>query len=186
MRQLALPVVAATAVMIAAACASSSSNTGSPTQRDMAVYIPGASLGAFTITSDDGSIVANIGAARDEVWRRIPSAFDSLGIPISLIDPKSHVVGNEGVKLRAKLGNQRLSTYIECGTTQVGPNADSYEVYFTIMARLDSTGPATTRMTTSITAAAKPLAYSQAYSRCTSKVALEKRLLDIVAASVRK
>ena len=65
--------------------------------------------------------------------------------------------------------------------TQVGPNADSYEVYFTITTQLDSVAPSLTRMTTQLTAAAKPLAFSQDYSRCSSKVVLEKKLLDIVA-----
>jgi hypothetical protein len=97
-------------------------------------------------------------------------------------------MANEGFKVRQKLRNERLSNYFECGTTQVGPNADSYELFVTVRSYLeplkeDSTR---TRMTVAVTAAAKPLQFAQDYSRCTSKTALERRMLDVIANAVSK
>ena len=165
-----------------AGCAGAGSAT--PAQRDVVAYIPGG--GTFTISSGNAAVSANVLAPLEQVWRRLPTAYDSIGLQLSVIDPKRHSMGNEGIKLRARLGKERLSTYLECGTTQIGPNADSYEVYLTVLTQLDSVAPTMTRMTTSVTAAAKPMQFAQDYSRCTSKTALEKKLLDVVAASVAR
>jgi hypothetical protein len=161
------------------ACASG----GTPTSRTETTYIPGAS-GALTIRTDDGAVSALIDAPMDRLWVMLPSAYDSLGIPISLIDPKKRTMGHEGFKVHAKLGKERLSTYFECGTTQVGPNADSYELYLTVLSTAEAVSTRT-RVTTTISAAAKPLQFSQAYSRCSTKGVLEKRLMDAIAKSVK-
>ena len=118
----------------------------------------------------------------------LPTAFDSAGVALTLIDPKKHLMSNEGFKVRQKLKNERLSSYFECGTTQVGPNADSYELYITVNSFLEPLKGDTTRtrMTVAVTAAAKPLQFSQDYSRCTSKTILERKMLDVVADALKK
>jgi len=164
----------------------------SPTQRTESTYVPGGGAGGgaalLAVNADNGSIGAVIGAPLQAVWRVLPTAFDSVGAPLTLIDPKKHVMANEGFKIRQKMGTERLSTYFECGTTQVGPNADSYELYVTIYANLEplKSDTARTRMTVTVTASAKPLQFAQDYSRCTSKTALERKMLDVVATAVRK
>jgi hypothetical protein len=157
-----------------------------PTQRVETTYIPGASV--MSVSGENGTITATMGAPMQSVWRVLPLAFDSTGIQLSLIDPKKHVMANEGFKIRQKLGKERLSEYFECGTTQVGPNADSYELYLTVYTYLEpiKDDSARTRMTVAITGAGKPLQFSQDYSRCTSKTMLERRMLDVVASLLRK
>jgi hypothetical protein len=41
-------------------------------------------------------------------------------------------------------------------------------------------------MTVAISGAAKPLQFSQDYSRCTSKTMLERKMIDVVANAVAK
>ena len=158
-----------------------------PTQRTESTYIPGGGAGGasalLSVTGENGTISAVMGGPLQSVWRALPLAFDSTGLPLSLIDPKKHVMANEGFKIRQKLGKERLSEYFECGTTQVGPNADSYELYVTVHAYLEpiKEDSSRTRMTVAVSAAAKPLQFAQDYSRCTSKTMLERRMLDVVA-----
>jgi hypothetical protein len=164
----------------------------SPTARTESTYVPGGGAGGgaalLAVNGDDGSISAVMGAPMQAVWRILPTAFDSVGAPLTLIDPKKHVMANEGFKIRQKMGTERLSTYFECGTTQVGPNADSYELYMTIYANLAPLKGDTTRtrMTVSVTASAKPLQFAQDYSRCTSKTSLERKMLDVVATALQR
>jgi hypothetical protein len=157
-----------------------------PTQRVESTYIPGASV--MSVSGENGTISATMGAPLQSVWRVLPLAFDSTGLQLSLIDPKKHVMANEGFKIRQKLGKERLSEYFECGTTQVGPNADSYELYLTVYTYLEPIkgDSSRTRMTVAITGAGKPLQFSQDYSRCTSKTMLERRMLDVVATLLKK
>jgi hypothetical protein len=157
-----------------------------PTQRTESTYLPGA--GVMSVTGENGTISAVIGAPLQTVWRLLPTTFDSAGVSLTLVDPKEHLMANEGFKIRQKLKNERLSTYFECGTTQVGPNADSYELYLTVRSYLEPLkGDSTrTRMTVAITGAGKPLQFSQDYSRCTSKTILERKMLDVMANAVMK
>lgn len=175
-------IVAATALVAITGCASATTAT----QRTESTYIPGA--GVLSVTGENGTISVVMGAPLQTVWRFLPTAFDSAGIQLTLIDPKKHLMANEGFKIRQKLKNERLSTYFECGTTQVGPNADSYELYITVNSFLEAVKGDTTRtrMTVAVTAAAKPLQFSQDYSRCTSKTMLERKMLDVVADALKK
>src|SRR5438105_2089845 len=162
------------------------SSATTATQRTESTYIPGA--GVLSITSENGTVGVVMGAPLQSVWRVLPIAFDSVGIQLTLIDPKKHLMANEGFKVRQKLKNERLSTYFECGTTQVGPNADSYELYVTVNAFLEPIKGDSTRakMTVAITASGKPLQFSQDYSRCTTKTLLERKMLDVVAGILKK
>ena len=171
-------------VLLAGLAACSTAVT--PTQRTETTYIPG--VGSLSVTSENGTISATIGGELQSVWRILPLAYDSTGLQLTLVDPKKHVMANEGFKIRQKLGKERLSEFFECGTTQVGPNADSYELYVTVHTFLEPVKnyPTMTRMTVAVTAAAKPLQFSQDYSRCTSKTKLERKMLDVVATALKK
>lgn len=162
------------------------SSAVTPTTRTESTYIPGGGL--LSVTGENGTIAVTIGAPLQTVWRVLPIAFDSVGVALTLIDPKKHLMANEGFTVRQKLRNERLSTYFECGTTQIGPNADSYQVFASVRSYLEpSPGDSTrTRMTVAVTGAARPLQFSQDYSRCTSKTMLERRMLDVVANLVKK
>ena len=179
--QLVRPTLAA---LTASTLACASANT--PTQRVESTYIPGASV--MSVSGENGTIAVTIGAPLQAVWRVLPTAFDSVGVSLTLVDPKTHLMANEGFKIRQKLRNERLSTYFECGTTQVGPNADSYELFITVRSYLEplKTDSTRTRMTVAITGNAKPLQFSQDYSRCTSKTTLERKMLDVIANAVAK
>jgi hypothetical protein len=157
-----------------------------PTQRVESTYFPGA--GVMSVSGENGTISVVIGAPLQAVWRVLPTAFDSTGVALTLVDPKQHLMANEGFKVRQKLKNERLSNYFECGTTQVGPNADSYELFVTVRSYLEplKADSTRTRMTVAITGAGKPLQFSQDYSRCTSKTILERKMLDVVANAVVK
>ena len=163
-----------------------------PTARTESTYVPGGGAGGGTamlsVSGENGTVSVVLGAPLQTVWTVLPTAFDSGSVPLTLIDPKKHMMANEGFKIRQKLGKERLSTYFECGTTQVGPNADSYELYVTVTSYLEPVkGDSTrTRMTVAVSGAAKPLQFSQDYSRCTSKTMLERKMVDAVASKLKK
>ena len=175
-----------TLILVVTAGLAACSAAVTPTQRVESTYIPGASV--MSVSGENGTVTATIGAPMQSVWTVLPLAFDSNGVQLSLIDPKKRLMANEGFKIRQKLGKERLSTFFECGNTQVGPNADSYELYVTVHSHLEPLkgDSSRTRMTVAVTAAAKPLQFSQDYSRCTSKTMLERRMLDLVATLVKR
>lgn len=120
----------------------------------------------------------------DDVWRALPRAYDSLGIWLTLYDRRQRLIGNQGMQLRGKLGNTRLSKYIDCGDTQIGPSADSYEVNLSVITYVGVNSKGLATMTTRVASAARSLAFSQNYIRCRSNSEIEKRILQIVSARI--
>lgn len=164
-------------LVLLAACASSGPTPGAGSSTQTISIGSGGSGGTTRMNTSTTSSVANVPFPLADVWRFLPEAYDSLGIPKSLINPATRVISNQGMKIRQRLGKTPLSRFIECGMTQIGPNADSYEVFLTVSTQLAAAGSGTT-ITTTVDAVAKPLNFAQEYSRCSSKGVLEPRIVD--------
>jgi hypothetical protein len=149
------------------------------------VRIVGAGGGNLTLTSNAQAHVSRISAPIEKTWIAMPGAFEALSIPITSVDTLTHVVANEGFKLRRQLGSTPLSRFIDCGTTQIGENADSYDVHLTISVQLRPEEGGITRLETMFEAMAKPVSFSREYSRCSSRGVLEARIADAVKAQLR-
>lgn len=165
------------------ACASSSSSTpkGPATQT-----INAGAAGSMTMAASASADVVRMPYAADAVWRILPSVFDSVGITVTSIDQAGKTIGNPGFKIRQRLGKAPLSRYLDCGNTQIGPNADSYDVMLSVMSTVTPDGTAGAKLTTFVDAQAKPVTYSQAYSRCSSKGGIELRISDLVKARLAR
>ena len=173
-------------LILLGACASSGSgSTLTPAPQTM--QIGDSPTGArVTVTGSDGSSVHVIPFAPDQVWRMLPIVFDSLGIPIGTLDPAKRTIGNAGFKVRSRLKNTPLSRFIDCGnSTQIGPNADSYEVNLTLLAEVRPGDAGATNLTTAFQAVARPTNFAQAYSQCSSKGVLETRFIEILNARLQ-
>lgn len=169
----------------ASACASGggSAVTSRPVTQDISTGGAGGT-GRLTIGTSTGPNLNDLAHTADQVWKVLPAAFDSIGVPVTHLDPASKTIGNDGFRIRQRLGNTYLSRFFDCGQTQIGQNADSYDMYITLLVQVQATG-ATSRLVTTLEASARPLTFSQAYSRCSSKGALESRLLKAITAQLK-
>ena len=119
--------------------------------------------------------------APDKVWRALPAVYDSLGIPVSTLDPAKRVIGNEAFKVRGRLKSTPLSRYIDCGSsTQIGPNADSYDVVLTLVTNVRPAEGGATTVNNTFSAVARPANFSQDYSQCSSRSTMETRFLTVL------
>lgn len=145
----------------------------------------GGSGGRATINATTTSSFVTVPHPIGDVWSVVPSAYDTLGITKAVIDPGEHFVSNAGVKIRQRLGGTPLSRFIECGTTQIGPNADSYEVFLTVSTQITPAAGGQSNIASIVEAAAKPLNFAQEYARCSSKGVLEQRIADAIKLRLR-
>jgi len=120
------------------------------------------------------------------VWVALKTTYDSLAIPISTIDPATHTMGNTTMRVRRRLGNIAMSKYINCGNTQGGPSADTYEIVLSVVTRAEAAEPGMSRLVTSVEAMGRPLTISAEYSRCISTGAIEKRIGELVTAQLNR
>ncbi|MDQ6611203.1 MAG: hypothetical protein M3Y64_02110 [Gemmatimonadota bacterium] len=163
--------------------------TGTATQHaDMPQTVRGGdpSLGNLRVAPSSGTDVVQLPYSVEKIWAALPAAFDSISVPVATIDQATHRFGNEGFKLRQRLGKTTLSRLFDCGETQIGPNADSYEVFLIVLAQVTPVAAASASLTTTIDASAKSIANAQGYIKCSSKGVLETRLLAGIKAGLEK
>jgi hypothetical protein len=174
--------LAVLSVVAVTACASAGPSLTPVAQQTMSVE----GAGSLQINSSTDDVSKAVPYSRDAVWAIMPTIYDSLGIPIETIDSKDYIIGNKGFKTRQRLGKTPLSRLIDCGQTQVGPNADSYDVYMTVLTALSPGTNGSTVLTTSFQAQAKPVIVSQAYQACTDRGELTSRIIEAVRTKLMK
>lgn len=182
-------VCAATALLLLAgvgACASSSAATAVPTRPSTQAV--GLSAGASTmrISSNTEADVSTLPYPVQTVWSMLPSVYDSLGVPVARLEPGPHIIGNDGFKIRQRLGKTALSRFIDCGSAQIGPNADSYDVVLTVVTQLTPIDATSTTIATTVLASAKPVTYTQGYSQCSTKGGIESRVLSVLRTALAR
>lgn len=168
--------------ILLSACASSQGSSAPP-MPDQTIRIPASSGGAATtlaIAASTPSSVKTVPASAERIWSALPAVYEALGIPITERDPAARTIGNTSYKVRRRLGDVPLSRYLECGSTQGAPSADSYEILLSVSSRLRSVTPESTTVSITIDAMGRPVFLSAEYVRCGSTGGLEKRMFDIL------
>lgn len=175
------------AILPACASSSSSSSTASEASvRPATQTIGSSSVGTVTVSATATADVSHLPYSADAVWRILPSTYDSVGIPVTTLDHARKSIGNAGYKTRARLGKAPLSRYLDCGNTQIGPNADSYDVFLSVITTVTAEGANGSALVTIVDAQSRPITYNQGYSRCSSKGGIEIRIADLVKARLSR
>jgi hypothetical protein len=167
------------------ACAPAQTTTADPSAPRVQEIRAEGLGGSLKIASYTDPATTPIGKGALDAFQLMPLVYDSLQIPKTWLDPKQFLVSSQGFKIRARLGRTPLSRFIDCGKTQIGPNADSYEVFMTVTSKLIPNGDVST-LNTTVEASARPVSFNQAYSRCSSTGTLEKRISDLLLSLLAK
>lgn len=180
--------LAAVSAVLLVACASSSQSPAPSPQADQTVRVvagTGSTGSTTSITRTDDPSQRVMPVAADRIWNALPAVFDSLGLPITDRNVQARTIGTSSLKLRRRLRNVPLSRYMECGSTQGSPSADSYDVLLTFTAQLVPAGDSTT-VATRMDALARPTFVSGEYVNCGSTRTLEKRFFDLLTTEVNR
>jgi hypothetical protein len=149
-----------------------------------------ARVGPFDPRSGRFGGVINTDAARppdtlavssDKVWAALIQVYADLGIPLTVADTESHVIGALRVVHRKPIGGQRLSRLLECGESAYGPNAERYSVQLTSLSAVQAVGAKMTTIDTRVGATATANGQSAGVA-CASSGVLEEK----VTAMLRK
>jgi hypothetical protein len=175
----------ATVVWICGCASSTSGSLPSASSSDVRIVTP-QNEQVMAIGSSVVEGVATVSAPIDRVWAVLTPSYDSVAIPLTAIDPAAHVLGNGGLIVHRKLGKARLSEYINCGNSQGGPSADTYEVNLSVSTRLAPAPSGGTIVTTVVNAAGKPASLSGDYVPCGTTGGLETRLVRLIEAQIKQ
>ncbi|HZG44565.1 MAG TPA: hypothetical protein VEY93_16555 [Longimicrobium sp.] len=140
------------------------------------------------VTTNDGAHVANVTSrvqASDNLvtlslanaWAALPGAYAAVGLTGgAIVNEAEHMFGMGPVVLPRRLGNTPLSRFVDCGSTQFIPNADSYAVRLQVNTQLMSEGTAATRVLTVVEGTARSREMSGNPVTCTTTGELERRI----------
>jgi hypothetical protein len=122
----------------------------------------------------------------DRAWDALPQAYASLGIPVLMVDPASHTLGNINFRPHGSLHGQRVSTFLDCGSTTVSgaPVADAYSVRISVRSQVVAAG-ANSRVQTTVTGAARNMdGTGSSEVHCVSTGRLESALATAVVVNL--
>jgi hypothetical protein len=173
-------------------CASSKTSTTpqpSPSTPLETVRVSG-SVGGGTMTVEThpgaGPAIIRVGFPVVRVWEVLKTAFDSLAIPVSSVDPATHTMGSSSLRVRRRLGDVSVSKYINCGNTQTANAADGYEIVLAVTTQVQVANDGLSQLVTSVDAQGRPITLSSEYARCTSTGLIETRLAQLVTAQLNR
>lgn len=69
----------------------------------------------------------------DQVWKILAAVYTDLGLEVNFREAANFRLGSCYQRVRTRLGKERLSTFVDCGSTRSVPNADQYEVAMTVL-----------------------------------------------------
>jgi hypothetical protein len=179
--------IAILSLVAVSACAST--GTPSATAEPETVRIVGPAGGRGTTLSTMSTRAADevtFNAAVADVWRIMPAVYDSLGIPIAERNDAGHMIGNPSLRVRRQLGRVRLGRYFDCGSTQGGNSADTYDMHLSVVSQVHEKEPGKAMVSTTIEALAKPVNFAGDWYRCVSTSALESRIVELVRGQLEK
>jgi hypothetical protein len=118
---------------------------------------------------------------RDAIFAALTTVFQELKIPVESPDPRRGLASNLNADISRRLGGQPLSRYLDCGRGFSGNNADFYRITLAVSAWVEPATGAPKQLFVAIAASGRdPAGSKSAYSQCTSRGALEKRIAERV------
>ncbi len=161
-------------------CASSRPGSEQPlTPQTTRIVSSGGALAVIT-TPTSSAVTGELPFPVERVWAVLPSVYDSIGVPQPEVNAATRVVTSPNLRVRRRLAEVPLTRILDCGTTQGGPSAETYDVVMTIRTRVQPAGAGATTLTTEMEASAKPVSFSGDGVRCSTKGTLEQRIFDTV------
>jgi hypothetical protein len=136
-------------------------------------------------TGNISSYRGSVAFPTERVWSVIRAVYDSLAIPVTIFDPASHTIGNAALRVRRRLGETALSKYLNCGSTQGGSSADTYEIQMSVTSVVAPEESGTTSIVTTVQGQGRPITLSSEYTTCSTTGGLEMRVLEAVKARLR-
>lgn len=134
-----------------------------------------------TIMLDTMGLAHKISGNRDSIFTSLETAFKELKLPVETRNPKTGLLTNLNADVSRRIGDVAISRYLDCGRGFSGNNADFYRITLAISAWLEPATGEPQRLMVAIAASGRdPAGSRSAYSQCTSRGALERRIADRV------
>lgn len=114
-------------------------------------------------------------------WSALVQTYASFGVPIQGADAARRVVATQYFHAHATFAGERLSRWLECGTTLTGDIASNYEITLRFGTEIDTSVVGRSILRTAVSATAIAPGSGTTSVECSTKGALESRIAALVA-----
>lgn len=179
--------LSATLLIFLTACAPATSSPGQPMQT--AAPRAGAAVGddfkdgrVTNVKPDVVKVGFDVDAPPEKAWEALIQVVADLGVEVSGTDPAAFALNNPDFQISRRLGDERLSRYLRCGSGMTGPFADRYRIRMNFHSQVAPTPDGKSVVETTIQAmGTNPEGTSNTRVPCTSTHILESRIAEGVA-----
>jgi hypothetical protein len=134
------------------------------------------------IRNDDFVAITELDVPRSTAWRHLREVWMGVGLPEPTVDERAFTLAVVNHSTARRLGGTPLSTYLSCGRSMTGWNADTHRIRLTVHTLLEPVGTSRTRLHTRVDATAMSTeGASTSPVLCTSRGALEALIARRVA-----
>lgn len=172
--------VALFVAVILNACSTGPATPGTPS-RVIPTGSAGQQRGVLEMSVRNDGQTVSLPAPAADVFAALQGAYGELQIPLTRQDPAAFVLGNEGLKMRRKLGLFEMRKAFDCGGTSGMPNAETYQILASIVSSVQGAG-GNAVLTTVIDASAENPSYPGSGVRCSSSGTIEAAIVKSVRA----
>ena len=119
------------------------------------VNLPG---GAVWVRLDTVSASSKAPADRNRAFRAAIQVYKSLKIPTDIVDTTVAQLGNLNLVVNRTFAGSRMSTWLRCGESMTGPNADTFRIYMAVVTGVERATDDSSRVRTLLTGTARNMA----------------------------
>jgi len=168
-------------IVVTAGCASAGPGAqGSYQQDHVTVDAPGGRFDLL-LTREHYLSSDTLTIAPSRAWPALVQTYASFGVPIQGADAARHVIATQYVHAHATFAGERMSRWLECGSTMTGDIASAYEITLRFGTMLDTSMAGRSIVRTALTATAIAPGSGTTPVECNTRGSLEKRIAALVA-----
>lgn len=114
-------------------------------------------------------------------WPALVQTYASFGVPLQGADAARRMIATQYFHAHANFAGERMSRWLECGSTMTGEIATSYEITLRLGTLIDTSVAGRSIVRTAITATAIAPGSGTTPVECSTRGALESRIAALVA-----
>lgn len=119
--------------------------------------------------------------APSRAWSALVQTYAALGVPMQGADPAGRVVATQYFHAHSTFAGERMSRWLECGTTITGDIASNYEITLRFGTLIDTSVVGRSILRTAVSATAIAPGSGTTSVECNTKGALERHIAALVA-----
>ncbi len=128
------------------------------------------------ITKRVDGVESSFAAPTAKVFAALEAVLAALELPLTVKDPQSGSIGNEGHKFRRKLADLPSRRLFDCGGSSGMPNSETYAIKMSALMTVVDAGGGMTKVITVVQASAENPNFPGSGVSCSSSGVLEARI----------